>query len=79
MLQEETCNLPEMSKDGLRHSTPSPPEVVRCNNAAIEWNEKMPPGPPLEGPKGEKLPEPPEGEGATPEAFDPGTDNWPPH
>ena len=27
----------------------------------------MPVGPPLEGPKGEKLPEPPEGEGTTPE------------
>ena len=30
-----------------------------CNNAGIEWNEKMPAGPTLEGPKGEKLPEPP--------------------
>ena len=50
-----------------------------CNNAGIEWNEKMPTGPPLEGPKGEKLPEPPEGEDATPEASDPGTDNLPPH
>ena len=36
----------------------------------------MPGGPPLEGPKGKK---PPEGEGATPEATDPGTDNLPPH
>ena len=48
-------------------------------NAGIEWNEKMPAGPPLEGPKGEKLPEPPEEEDATPEASDPGTDNQPPH
>ena len=39
----------------------------------------MPAGPPLEGPKGEKLPKPPEGEGATLEAFDPGTYNQPPH
>ena len=30
-------------------------------------------------PKGEKLPEPPEGEDATPEASDPRTDNQPPH
>ena len=68
MQEEETHNLPEMSKDGLRHSTPRPPEVVeipRCNNVGIMWNEKMPAGPPLEGPKGEKLPEPPEGEDAT--------------
>ena len=36
-------------------------------------------GPPLEGPKGEKLPEPPEEEGATPEASDPRTENLPPH
>ena len=34
----------------------------------------MPGGPPLEGPKGEKLPEPPEGEGATPEAANPETE-----
>ena len=64
------------------HSTPRPPEVVeisRCNNAAIEWNEKVPAGPPLEGPKGEKLTEPPEGEDATMEASDPTTDNGPPH
>ena len=40
---------------------------------------KMPVGPPLEGPKGEKLPEPPEGEDVTPEASDPGTDNQPPY
>ena len=38
----------------------------------------MPGGPPLEGPKGEKLPEPPEEEDATPEASDPGTENLPP-
>ena len=36
-------------------------------------------GPPLEGPKGKKLPKPPEGEGATLEATDPRTDNQPPH
>ena len=47
--------------------------------AGIEWNEKMPAGPPLEGPKDEKLPEPPEGDGVTPEASNPGTNNWPPH
>ena len=35
----------------------------------------MPGGPPLEGPRGEKLPEPPEEEGATPEASDPRTEN----
>ena len=35
--------------------------------------------PPLIDPKGEKLLEPPEGEGATPEASDPRTDKWPPH
>ena len=39
----------------------------------------MPVGPPLEGHKGEKLHEPPEGEGATLEATNPGTDNLPPH
>ena len=50
-----------------------------CNNAAIEWNKKMPAGPPLEDPKGEKLLEPPEGEDATPEASDSGTDNQLPH
>ena len=38
----------------------------------------MPAGPPLEGPKGEMLPEPPKGEDATPEASNPRTDNWPP-
>ena len=61
---------------------PGPPEIVeiqRCNNAGIEWNKKMPAGPTLEGPKGEKLPEPPEGEDVTLEASDPRTDNWPPH
>ena len=36
-------------------------------------------GPPLEDPKGEKLPMPPEGEDTTPEASDPRTDNLPPH
>ena len=59
-----------------------PPEVVefpRCNNASIEWNRRMPADPPLVDPKGEKLLEPPEGEDATLEASDPGTDNWPPH
>ena len=35
--------------------------------------------PPLEGPRGKKLPEPPEDEGATPEATDPRTENLPPH
>ena len=82
MQEEETCNLPQMSKDGSRHSTPRPPEIVeipRCNNASIEWNEKMPTGPPLEGPTGEKLLEPPEGEDATLETSDSGTDNQPPH
>ena len=39
----------------------------------------MPGGPPLEDPKGEKVPEPPEEEGATLEASDPGTENLPPH
>ena len=39
----------------------------------------MPAGPPLEGSIGEKLPEPPKREGATPEATDPGTENWTPH
>ena len=39
----------------------------------------MPAGPPLEGLKGGKLPEPSEGEDATPEASVPRTDNWPPH
>ena len=39
----------------------------------------MPVGPPLEGSKGAKLHEPPEGEGATTEASDPRTDNLPPH
>ena len=50
-----------------------------CNNVHIEWNEKMPAGPPLEGPKSEKLPELPKGEDANPEASNPRTDNWPPH
>ena len=82
MQEEETLNLPETSKDGRRHSTPRPLELVeipRCNYAGNEWNEKMPAGPPLEGPKGEKLLEPPEGEDATLEASEPGTDNQPPH
>ena len=39
----------------------------------------MPGGPPLEGPKDKKLPEPLEVEGATPEAGDPETENLPPH
>ena len=81
MQEKETCNLPETSKDGWRHTTPRPPEVVeipRCYNAGIEWNEKMPAGPLLEGPKGEKLPEPPEGEDATLGVTNPGTDNLPP-
>ena len=39
----------------------------------------MPAGSPLEGPKGEKLPEPPEREDANLEAADAGTDNQPPH
>ena len=79
MQEEETYNLPETSKDGRRHSIPRPPKVVeipRCNNASIEWKEKMSAGPPLEGPKGEKLPE---GEDATLEASNPRTDNQPPH
>ena len=46
---------------------------------AMRGIEKMPVGPLLEGPKGEKLPESPEGEDATMEASDPGTDNWHPH
>ena len=54
-------------------------EIPRCNDAGIEWNEKMPAGPTLEGSKGEKLPEPHEGEDATPEASNPRTDNQPPH
>ena len=36
-------------------------------------------GSPLEGPKDEKLHEPPKGEGATPEANNPRTNNLPPH
>ena len=43
LVQEETHNLPETSKDGWRHSTPRPPEVVeisRCNNAGIEWYQE---------------------------------------
>ena len=36
-------------------------------------------GPPLEGPKDEKLPVPPKGEGVTLEVSDPGTNSWPPH
>ena len=39
----------------------------------------MPAGPSLEGPNGEKLHEPPEGEDATLKATDPRTDNLPPH
>ena len=54
-------------------------EIPRCNNASIEWNEKMPAGPPLEDPKGEKPYEPSEGEDTTLGASDPRTDNWPPH
>ena len=50
-----------------------------CNNAGIEWNEKIPAAQPLEGPKGEKLLEPPEGEDATLKASNPRTDNRPPH
>ena len=54
-------------------------EIPRCNNAGIEWNEKMPASQLLEGPKGEKLLEPPEGEDVTMEASNPGTDNGPPY
>ena len=54
-------------------------EIPRCNNAGIEWYERMPAGPPLEDPNGEKLLEPLEGEEATLEASDPGTANQPPH
>ena len=54
-------------------------EIPRCNNAGIEWYWRMPTDPPLKDLKGEKLLEPPEEEDATPEATDPGTDNWPPH
>ena len=39
----------------------------------------MPGGPPLEGPKDKKLPEPLEVEGATLEAGEPKTENLPPH
>ena len=58
MQEEETHNLPETSKDCWRHSTPRSPEVVvfpRCNNASIEWYERMPADPPLTDPKGKKL------------------------
>ena len=82
MQEEETHNLPDTSKDGWRHSTPRPPEVVeipRCNNGGIEWNERMQVGPHLKGLKGEKLLEPSEGEDATLEASDPRTDNLPPN
>ena len=54
-------------------------EIPRCNNAGIQWNKKMPAGPPLKGPKDEKLPKPPEGESANPEASDPGTKHQPLH
>ena len=43
-----------MSKDGLMHSIPKPPEVVdflRCNNADIEWYVRMPADALLEDPK----------------------------
>ena len=82
MWEEETRNLPEMSKDDSRHSTPRLPEIVefpRCNNAGIEWYRWMLVDPPVVGPKGKKLLEPSEGEDATPEATSPGTDNWPLH
>ena len=81
-MQEEKNNLPETSKDGGKHSTPRPPEIVafpRCNNVGIEWYGRMPADPPLVNPKDEKLLGPSEQEGATPEATDPKTDNWPPH
>ena len=42
-----------------------------CNNTGIEQN--------VEGPKGEKMLEPPEGEDATLGASDPRTNNQPPH
>ena len=74
MQEEETHNIPETSKDGCGGS-----EIPGCYNAGIDWNEKMPAGPPLEGPKIEKLPEPPEGEDPNLEESDPGTDNQPPH
>ena len=82
MKEEETHNLPEMSKDGWRHSIPRPPEVVefpRCNNAGFEWYGRLPADPSLLGPKGKKLLKPSEGENATVEATDQRTDNWPPH
>ena len=53
--------------------------IPRYNTAGIEWNERMLAGPPVEGPKGEKLLQPPEGGDVTPEASNPGTDNQPPH
>ena len=52
----------------LKALNPKAPELVefpRCNNASIEWNEKMPADPPLEDPKCEKALEPPEGKDDT--------------
>ena len=80
MWEEETHNSPETSKNGCRHSTLMPLEVVeiqRCNNVGIEWYSRMPTDPPLVAPKGKKLP--PEREDATLEATDPRTGNLPPH
>ena len=59
--------------------SPEVVEILRCNNAGIGWYERIPAAPPLEDHKGEKLLEPPEGEDATLEASNPGTDNQPPH
>ena len=65
--------------EGIHPKTQEVVEIPRYNNAGIEWKEKMPAGPPLEGRKGEKLTGPPKGEDATLEAPDPGTDNQPLH
>ena len=49
-----TYKLPETPKDGWRHSTPRPPEVVEfpwCNNADTEWYGRIPADPPLVDPK----------------------------
>ena len=49
---------PDMSKDGLKHSTPRLPEVAhfpRCNNADIDLYMRIPSNPSLVDPKGEML------------------------
>ena len=77
MQEEETHNLHETPKNGLRHLRPPETwELPECNNNGdIRWYGRMPTNPLLVEPKGEKPLGKCEGEDATLEATDPVTDN----